>query len=117
MFRSVISAGLSARRDGMLINAWWCRRAPGLRGAPRCAGGTKPIVASLALPLMWLLGGVLAAAIASGATYLAQRSWHRGRNRWGQIFNTAAVVLVVGSYLTFIVASKLGFDVLRNLPR
>lgn len=117
MFRSVISTGLSARRDSMLINGGGAAVLLAFAGHLVTQGGARAVVGSLASPLMWFLGGVLATALASGATYIAQRSWHGALNLRGKLFNGMAVVLVVSSYITFAVACKLGFDILRNLPR
>ncbi len=123
MFRSVISTGLSARRDSMLINGGGAVALLAFAGHLVTKADTADVgdagsaVASLAIPLVWFLGGVLAVAVASGATYVAQRCWSQGRVRTGKVFNGLAIALVLASYVTFAAACWLGFDVLRNLPR
>lgn len=115
MFRSVISAGLSARRDAMLISGGGAVALLAFAGHLVARGSAGGVVSSLAYPLSWFLGGVLAAALSSGATYLAQSYWRAARNRPGGIFNAIAVGLVILSYVTFIVGGLLGFALLRNV--
>lgn len=117
MLRTVVSAGLSARRDALLINGGGALALLAFAGHLVAQGAARALVTSLALPLSWFLGGVLAAALSSGVTYLAQSSWRAGHNRTGRVFNAIAVGLVIISYVTFAIASMLGFDVLSTIPR
>ncbi len=115
MFRSMIAAGHSARRDSMLINGGGALALLAFAGHLVTQGSPSAVVPDLAFPLSWFLGGVLAAALSSGVTYLAQRSWSVRRNRIGPVFNAMAIALVFASYITFAVGCKIGFDVLRRL--
>lgn len=114
MFRSVIAAGQSARQASLLINGGAAAALLAFVGHVVTTPRAKSIVPGLAFPLAWFLEGVLAAAVSSGATYLAQRSWANGKPRLGNISNVAAIVLIIASYATFAAACWAGFELLQS---
>ena len=106
LFRSTISSGQTALRSATLINGG---AAVALLAFVGNLWGTRPTVAvELSFPMMLFLYGVLAAALASGATYCAQWFYSSRTNRtrtWGNVFNVLAVLLVAGSFGVFLVGA------------
>jgi len=113
MFESVIMTGQTALKSAMLINGGASIALLTFLGqfiARPVMGGIAPFPEALA----YFVGGVLAAAVAQGATHVSQRGYAR-KKWWGPLFTALAILFVVGAYSCFGWGSRLaysGFSVL-----
>lgn len=104
MLRSVLDTAKTALTTSILVNGGATVALLAFLG--NIIGKTPPVPEAmretLVLSLMFFACGVLAGAIATGSTYVAQYCYHEGWKRSGIGFHITTLFLVVVSYLTFL---------------
>ena len=102
MFRSVVQAGQKAINSSMLINGGAAVALLAFLGRIWDTGQSPAVASGLTLSLLKFLGGVLAATVAFGTTYLTQFTFGHGWNKTGHSINVISMLLVIGSYILFL---------------
>lgn len=101
MLRSVITVAQSALRSAMLINGGAAVAILGFLSNAWTKGVPQGILKDLSESLLFFVFGVLAAAVASGCTYVSQEAFASGQERLGQVVRALVVSLVITSYALF----------------
>lgn len=101
MLRSVITLGQGALRAAMLINGGAAVATLGFLSNAWTKGVPPAILAGLPQSMLFFVFGVLAAAVASGFTYLSQEAFASEQRRFGQIMRAVVIALVIVSYVLF----------------
>ena len=99
MFQSVLSAGRFALKLALIVNAV----AAALVLVVICSSSIALYAALFAKPLLCFCYGVLVVAVAGGAIYLVQSAYKDWKITLGNTLNICACILVVCSYVLFIV--------------
>lgn len=86
MLRAVVATGQSALRSALLINGGAAVAMLAFIGGIWPHNSSSPVIGSLAFALVFYVFGVLAAAVASGATYFSQAGY-------GQEFGSASDIV------------------------
>jgi hypothetical protein len=104
MFRSVVESGKIALTTSILVNGGATVALLAFLG--NMIGKSPPVLGpmqvTLVVSLMFFAGGVLAAAVATGSTYVTQYCYTEGWRRSATGFHVLTVALVVGAYLAFL---------------
>lgn len=109
LFKSVIDAGQHALRVSLAINGGAAVAVLAFLGnlmtkSPATSLGQFPTA------MLFFVSGVLAAAIATGCTYLTQHWYHHDRKKHGDISNLICIGLVVSSYALFAIGAWVAFQ-------
>lgn len=111
LFRSTIQAGQAALKSAILINGGGAFALLAFIGHIWNAHPSGGIVYGLSCSLLGFAVGVLAAAAASGTTYLAQFSWGGGWKKTGTLINIISILLVLASLILFTFGCYTAFKV------
>ena len=113
-FKTVISSGQTALKSAILINGGGSVALLTFIGKIISNGPIMNHASELPLSLFCFVLGVLSAAVASGATYLAQSSFQTKKNV-GHIFNGTAIALVLFSYFLFFKGAFVAFSAFEKI--
>jgi hypothetical protein len=119
MFNSVITAGQAALTSALLINGGAAAALLAFVGGIWSTPQSRGVVPSLAGALLFFVCGVLAAAVASGATYGSQALYYdptKWRFRWAVACHSLSVVAVVASYVGFGLGARLAYFAFLTAP-
>lgn len=108
--RAINQAGDSALRGAILINGAAAVALLAFLGSVWASkSGIKPDFANFPGAMLTFLLGVLVGAIATGTKYLALFAGHSGSTRTFNLINAVTILLVLASYIAFLVGGILAF--------
>ena len=113
-FKATIAAGQAALRAAILVNGGAAAALLAFIGHVATAPTGRFEAGAGAPALLCFVGGVLAAAMAAGSTYLAQAYFQHNREKPAQVWNNISIGLVCLSYLLFFAGAISGVSVLAN---
>ena len=117
LFNAAIESGRNALKSGMIINGGASLSMLTFIGSISSSINAKITIHSLAIPLGFFVAGVLACALASGATYIAQSNFYLNpQKRIGTWLNISAILLVLTSYSFFALGSYNAYQAFLNWP-
>lgn len=117
LFDAAIESGRNALKSGMIINGAASISMLTFIGSISSGQNAKIIIKSLAVPLSCFVVGVLACALASGATYIAQSYfYHSPKKCSGTCWNALGILLVLISYISFAFGSYKAYQAFLNWP-
>ena len=117
LFDAAIESGRNALKAGMVINGAASISMLTFIGGISSGVNAKIIIKSLSVPLSCFVVGVLACAVASGATYIAQSYfYHSPEKCTGKCWNVLGILLVSFSYISFAFGSFKAYQAFLNWP-
>lgn len=105
MFRSVISSGQAALKASMVINGGASVALLAFMGKIWSSEITNAVASKLSTSIFLFCIGLLCAALSSGTTYITQLFYNKQKEKLGTWINGLTIVLVLLSYLIFIVSA------------
>ncbi|CAK2015994.1 MULTISPECIES: hypothetical protein [Vibrio] len=102
MFKSVIASGQTALKSSMIINGGAAAALLAFTGKIWIEGSNALVTNALTSSIFMFCIGILAAAFATGTTYLAQFSYGNEWIKTGNTINIVSVLSVLFSYGIFI---------------
>ena len=117
LFNAAIESGRNALKAGMVINGAASISMLTFIGSISSSVNAKIIIKSLSIPLSSFVVGVLACAVASGVTYIAQSYFYHIPEKYtGNYWNVLGILLVSFSYISFAYGSLKAYQAFLNWP-
>lgn len=101
MFKSVLESGREALKAVLLINGGAAVALLGALSYVVSRDGSQELGLGISVSLADFGGGVLLAALSSGARYVTQFVYKDGHNRTGHVFNGLSILLATTAYVAF----------------
>ncbi|WP_300181642.1 hypothetical protein [uncultured Aliivibrio sp.] len=105
MFKSVITAGQAALKASMIINGGAAAALLAFTGKIWNEGSSIAVTSALSQSILLFCFGVLAAAFASGTTYISQYCFANKYIKSGSAINGVSIISVFGSFALFCYSS------------
>jgi len=113
MFDSVISSGQGALRAALVLGGGSCVALLAFFGNIWNKGVGESTITGLSQALSLFTFAVLSAVVAYGGTYLTQFVYAREWTRLGNVGNVITIILVVSSYVLFVLGAFEANDAIR----